>query len=81
MRLARKGWFWTTTAILVGAAVCLAPSKVKADWTYEYQEDFSTNTVERDSFLHSVFWPQGAFPPPQTYLYYLDTGQQRELGF
>ncbi len=81
MRLARKGWFWTTAAILVGAAVCLAPSKVEADWTYEYQEDFSTNSVERDSFLHSVFWPQGAFPPPQTYLYYLDTGPQRELGF
>jgi len=81
MRLARKGWFWTTTAILVGAAVCLAPSKVEADWTDEYQEDFSTNSAERDSFLHSVFWPQGAFPPPQTYLYYLDTGPQRELGF
>jgi hypothetical protein len=81
MRLARKGWFWTTVAILVGAAVCLAPGKVEADWTDEYQEDFSTNRVERDSFLHSVFWPQGAFPPPQTYLYYLDTGPQRELGF
>ena len=82
MRLARKGWFWTTVAFLVGAAVCLAPSKVEADdWTYEYQEDFSNNSVERDSFLHSVFWPQGAFPPPQTYLYYLDTGPQRELGF
>lgn len=81
MRLARKGWVWTTTAILVSAAVCLAPSKVEADWTYEYQEDFSTNSAERDSFLHSVFWPQGAFPPPQTYLYYLDTGPQRELGF
>ena len=63
------------------AAVCLTPSKVEADWTYEYREDFSTNSVENDSFLHSVFWPQGAFPPPQTYLYYLDTGSQRELGF
>jgi len=65
----------------VSAVVCLAPSVVKADWTYEYREDFSTNSVERDSFLHSVFWPQGAFPPPQTHLYYLDTGSQRELGF
>lgn len=65
----------------MSAVVCLAPSVVKADWTYEYREDFSTNSVERDSFLHSVFWPQGAFPPPQTHLYYLDTGSQRELGF
>ena len=81
MRRARTGWFWTTAAILVGAAVCLAPSKVEADWTYEYREDFSTNSVEKDSFFHSIFWPQGAFPPPQTYLYYLDTGPQRELGF
>ncbi len=80
MKLLRRGWvFWTT--ILVSAVVCLAPSRVEADWTYEYREDFSTNSVERDSFLHSVFWPQGAFPPPQTHLYYLDTGPQRELGF
>ena len=81
MRLAKTGCFWTTAAILVVAAVCLTPSKVEADWTYDYSEDFSTNSVENDSFLQSVFWPQGAFPPPQTYLYYLDTGSQRELGF
>jgi hypothetical protein len=81
MTLSRSGWFWTTAAILVGATVCLAPSKVEADWTYEYREDFSTNSAETDSLLHSIFWPQGAFPPPQTYLYFLDTGPQRELGF
>ena len=81
MKLLRRGWVFWTTAILVSAVVCLAPSRVEAAWTYEYREDFSTNSVERDSFLHSVFWPQGAFPPPQTHLYYLDTGPQRELGF
>ena len=81
MKLLRRGWVFWITAILVSAVVCLAPSRVEAAWTYEYREDFSTNSVERDSFLHSVFWPQGAFPPPQTHLYYLDTGQQRELGF
>ena len=81
MKLLRRGWFFWTTAIFVSAVVCLAPSRVEADWTYEYRENFSTNSVERDSFLHSVFWPQGAFPPPQTHLYYLDTGWQRELGF
>ncbi len=81
MKLLRRGWVFWTTAILVSAVVCLAPSRVEADWTYEYREDFSTNSVEGESFLHSVFWPQGAFPPPQTHLYYLDTGPQRELGF
>ena len=81
MKLLRRGWVFWTTAILVSALVCLASSQVEAAWTYEYREDFSTNSVERDSFLHSVFWPQGAFPPPQTHLYYLDTGPQRELGF
>ncbi len=81
MKLARSGWFWTTAVILVGATVCLAPTKVEAAWTYEYREDFSTNSAERDSLLHSIFWPQGAFPPSQTYLYYLGTGSQRELGF
>ncbi|MHC4171817.1 MAG: right-handed parallel beta-helix repeat-containing protein [Planctomycetota bacterium] len=81
MKLARLSWFWTTAVILVGVAVCLAPNKVQADWTYEYREDFSTNSAETDSLLHSIFWPQGAFPPLQTYLYFLDTGPLRELGF
>jgi hypothetical protein len=82
MKLLKTGcFFWTTATILAGVAVCLAPSKVKADWTYEYREDFRTNRVERDSFLHSIFWPQGAFPPPQPHLYYSDTESQRELGF
>ncbi len=81
MKQLRRGWVLWTTTILVNAIVCLTSSRVEADWTYEYREDFSTNSVERDSFLHSVFWPQGAFPPPQTHLYYLDTGLQRELGF
>ncbi|MBA7618281.1 hypothetical protein ES703_25602 [subsurface metagenome] len=81
MKLERSGWFWTTAVILVGTTVCLAPTKVEAAWTYEYREDFSTNSAERDSLLHSIFWPQGAFPPSQTYLYYLGTGSQRELGF
>ena len=81
MKQLRRGWVLWTTTILVNAVICLTSSRVEADWTYEYREDFSTNSVERDSFLHSVFWPKGAFPPPQTHLYYLDTGSQRELGF
>jgi hypothetical protein len=82
MRLTGTDWLWTTAVILAGAAVCLAPSQVKADWTYQYQDDFRTDKAEGDSFLHSIFWPQGAFPPSEeAYVYYVDTGGQRELGF
>jgi len=79
MRLARTGWSWITAAIVVGVAVCLVPGQVHA-WT-EYRDDFSTNKAEEDSYLHSIYWPQGAFPPSESYLYHSDTGQQQELGF
>lgn len=81
MRLRGTGWFWATSAVLSVAAVCLAPRRVEAEWTYEYQENFSTDKAETDSYFHSIFWPQGAYPPSEPYLYYLESGAQRELGF
>ncbi|MCP4260765.1 MAG: hypothetical protein GY774_25050 [Planctomycetes bacterium] len=80
MKLARTGWNWITAAIVVSVAVCLIPGQVHA-WTYDYLEAFTTNKAEQDSILHSVFWPQGAYPPTKSYLYHSDTGQQQELGF
>jgi hypothetical protein len=80
MRLARTGWSWITAAIVVSVAVCLVPGQVHA-WTYEYRDDFRTNKAEEDSYLHSIYWPQGAFPPSESYLYHSDTQQQQELGF
>jgi len=77
MRLGRTGWSWITAAIVVSVAVCLVPAQVNA-WTYNYRDDFSTNKAEQDSYLHSIFWPQGAFPPEESYLYRNDTD---ELGF
>lgn len=77
MKLGRTGWSWITTAIVVSVAVCLVPAQVNA-WTYNYRDDFSTNKAEQDSYLHSIFWPQGAFPPEESYLYHSDTD---ELGF
>jgi len=74
-------WFWTATAILVGTAVCLIPSQTKADWSYEYQDNFSSDEAESESYFHSIFWPEGAYPPRQAYLYYRETGSKRELGF
>jgi len=81
MRVPGTGWFWATAIIFTVAAVCLAPGQVRADWSYEYQDDFSTPKAEADSYIHSIFWPQGAYPPSEAYLYHSDSGPQRELGF
>jgi hypothetical protein len=73
--------FSTVAAILVAAAVFLIPSQAKADWSYEYQDDFNSDSAESDSYFHSIFWPQGAYPPRQAYLYYCDINSERVLGF
>ena len=81
MRLPGTSWFWIAAIILTGGAICLTPGRAQADWTYEYQDDFSSDGAESESYFHSIFWPQGAYPPRQAYLYYRDSGSQRELGF
>lgn len=78
MRTPGTSWFWIAAAISVVAAVYLIPSSAKA---YEYHDDFSSDNAEGDSNFHSIFWPQGAFPPRQAYLYFRDNGDERELGF
>jgi len=78
MRTPGTNWFCTTAAILVIAAVCLIPSPAKA---YEYSDDFSSDKAEGDSNFHSIFWPQGAYPPQQAFLYFHDNGDERKLGF
>ena len=55
--------------------------KIPIEWTYEYSDDFSTDKAQKDSYTHSIFWPGDAFPPPEPYLYYCGTGQQRALVF
>jgi hypothetical protein len=80
MKTHGTSWF-LTAAVLAGAVVFLVPSQVKANWSYEYQDDFSSDSAESESYFHSIFWPQGAYPPRQAYLYFRDTGSERELGF
>ena len=81
MRTPGTSWFWITAVILAAGAICLAPGRARADWPYEYQDDFSADGAESESCFHSIFWPQGAFPPQQAYLYFHDNGDERKLGF
>ena len=81
MRTPGTSWFWIASLILAGGAICLIPGQAHANWIYEYKEDFRNNNAESESYFHSIFWPQGAFPPRQAYLYFHDTAEQRELGF
>ncbi|MBN1818141.1 MAG: right-handed parallel beta-helix repeat-containing protein, partial [Sedimentisphaerales bacterium] len=46
-------------------------SMALAQWSYEYTDDFTTHKAIEDSYSHSVFWPAGAFPPPEPYLSYI----------
>jgi hypothetical protein len=78
MRRARIVWNSIIAAIVVSVVLYLTPCQVHA-WTY--RDDFNSTKAEQDSYLHSIFWPQGAFPPSEPYLYHSNTGQQSELGF
>jgi hypothetical protein len=55
--------------------------KESGGWMYHYLDDFSTDKAETDSNIHSVFWPRGAFPPPEPYLSYYTIGDNRGLAF
>ena len=81
MRMPGTSWFWIAAIIMAVGAICLTPGQAQADWSYEYQDDFSSDGAESESYFHSIFWPQGAFPPRQAYLYFRDTSGERELGF
>ena len=84
MKSPGTSWFWIAAAFIAGAVVCLIPGQVQADWSYEYtyQDRFDTQKAERDSYAHSIYWPQGAFPPSEeAYLYYFESSGLKELGF
>jgi len=61
----------------IGRAVCfglfvlaLAAGAARAEWHFVYEDDFSTHKAEADSYDHSLFWPELAFPPGEPYLFY-----------
>lgn len=73
MRRQVKTKSWSFAWVLVICSmVCLLASQVSADSTYEYHDNFDTEKAETDSYDHSVFWPEMAFPPCRPYLCYSD---------
>lgn len=44
--------------------------RVNAGWGYCYTDDFSAEKARKDSYRHSLFWPENAFGPGEPYLYY-----------
>ncbi|MBN2591510.1 MAG: right-handed parallel beta-helix repeat-containing protein [Sedimentisphaerales bacterium] len=73
--------FWIIVVITACANVCLASNEKIPSWSNTYSDDFQTNKAESDSYYHSIFWPQNAFPPSEPYLFYKDNGQNIALGF
>ena len=76
MKLPVVNLFFISIVVLISAAVF--PVFGQGNSTYQYTDNFSSNKVEDDAYFHSIFWPEGAFPPPEPYLYYTKSGQ---LGF
>ncbi len=52
-----------------------------AGWPYSYSDDFSSDKVESDAYLHSTFWTLDATPLPEPYLSCLESGATRALLF
>lgn len=61
--------------------IALAAGTLRADWTYAYSDNFSTNKAEFDSYRHSAFWSKDTVPLPDPYLYYVETERERGLAF
>jgi hypothetical protein len=78
-----KFWLWSFGAFLVFLISVQSWADQEAfSWPYEYFDDFSSPKAEQDSHIHSVFWPQGAFPPAEPYLFYSGEPEfSQSLGF
>lgn len=60
--------------------LCVAGS-LRADWTYQYTDDFTAGKAALDGYRHSTFWPKEQVPPPEPYLYYVEIDRNRGLAF
>lgn len=70
----------TCSSLCLLVMLCVA-GPVRADWTYEYADDFAAGKAVLDAYRHSTFWPQGQVPPSEPYLYYMEIRRNRGLAF
>jgi parallel beta-helix repeat protein len=60
----------------------LVPARAaKADWTYDYADDFAGNKAVQDSYRHSAFWSKGTVALSEPYIYYAEINGNRGLVF
>jgi predicted outer membrane repeat protein len=65
---------------LIGlVAALLAGATASAYGAYAYEDSFSTDKAQDDSLIHARFWLDRATPPAGPYLYYLESGWNRQL--
>jgi len=69
---------WTPLGILGLLVVALTAGTA---WSYDYVDNFETDTAQSDSYAHSTFWASDVSPLPEPYLYYIDTNQGRGIAF
>jgi len=69
-------WF----GLCIVAMMCSVGS-LRADWTDNYADDFSTDKVSLHSYLHSTIWPRGQVPPSEPYLFYVEINRNQGLAF
>ena len=71
----------TTCSGLCLLVMLCAAGSVRADWTYEYADDFATGKAALDGYRHSAFWSKERAPLPEPYLYYIEIDRNRGLAF
>ncbi len=58
--------FWMVIILVVAFGAIIA----SADWYYDYFDSFDSDKAQADSYDHSIFWPEAAFPPAEPWLYF-----------
>ncbi len=79
MKLSATIRLWAIGFLLTAVIYNPAPINAGTVWPYVYADDFDgTTAAETDSLYHTIFWPEGAYPPTEAFLYYSGSGQ---IGF
>jgi hypothetical protein len=76
----------STSRLITSFGFCLlammaCAGVLRADWTYDYADDFAAGTAEADSYRHSRFWSRGAVALSEPYLFYVEIDRNQGLAF